>query len=98
MPTEMVLGAEGLEDALVLAYAADGVLPQFLSEQCPPKSAEQVKAEEIKAQEARGNAVMERLMNKQAGEKIEVSHQDMADLTRALDPTSRNEPPKRRFR
>ncbi len=96
-PPEIVLGEEGLEDALVLADVADGVLPQFLSEQRSPKSAVQVKAEEIAAQEARGDAVMERLTNKQAGEEIAISHQDMIDITRTLDPQSRNERPRHRY-
>jgi hypothetical protein len=97
-PPETILGAEEFEDALVLADAADGTLPQFLSEQRPAKTAEQIKMEAIKAQIARADAVMDRLTNKQPSERGETSFQDMVDLTRAMDPISRNEPPRRCFR
>lgn len=97
-PAEELLGDEGLEDALALADAADGVLPQFLAEQRRPKSAEQLAAKEFAAQEARGNAVIERLENKKIDEEITISHQDMVDLTRTLDPYSRSERSKKRFR
>ncbi len=97
-PAEELLDPETLEDELVLADVADGVLPHFLSETRAAKSDTQLKAEEIAAQEARGLAVSDRLVNKQVGQRIEISRQDMVDLTRALDPTSRNERSKKRFR
>ena len=97
-PPEELFDADTLAAELETADIADGVLPRFHSEQCPTKSAAQIKAEEIKLQEARGNAVLERLDANKIDEEIAISHQDMVDLTRTLDPFSRNEPPKRRFR
>ena len=97
-PPEELFDADTLAAELETADIADGVLPRFHSEQCPTKSAAQIKAEEIKLQEARGNAVLERLDANKIDEEIAISHQDMVDLTRTLDPSSRNEPPKRRFR
>jgi hypothetical protein len=97
-PPETMLGAEQLEHELVIADLSDGELPLFLSEQHPPKSAAREAAEKIAVQEARGDAALERIINKRPGEEIEVSHQDMIDITRALDPSSRDELPRRRFR
>lgn len=97
-PAEALLGAETLAEEIALADIADGRLPHFFCEQRSKKSAERLQAEEIAAQEARGEAVLERLDNKKVGERIELSHQDMVDITRTLDPASRNEPPRKRFR
>jgi hypothetical protein len=97
-PAEEILDSEELEQALNIADAADGVLPHFLSEQYPVKSAAQMAADKIAEQEARGNAVLDRLTNKDRDKKITLSHQDMVDITRTLDPASRNEAPRKRFR
>ena len=97
-PAETVLGAQELEHELMIADAADGVLPHFLAEQRSPKSAARMAADEIAAQETRGKAVLERITNKKDGDNIEVSQQDMIDITRTLDPTSRIEQTRGRFR
>jgi len=97
-PAETLLGADVLEDELILADVMDGALPHFLTEQRAPKSAARALADEIAAQEARGEAALERIINKKDGDNIEVSRQDMIDITRTLDPTSRNEQTRGRFR
>lgn len=43
-------------------------------------------------------AVSDRIVAKRVGETLDLTHQDMVDLTRAMDPASRREPPRRRFR
>ena len=97
-PPEALLGADVLENELILADAADGTLPHFLTEQRPPKSAARAAAEGIAAQEARGEAALERISNKKDGDDTGVSHQEMIDISRALDPTTRNEQTRKRFR
>jgi hypothetical protein len=97
-PAETLLGVDVLEDELILADVMDGALPHFLTEQRSPKSAARALADEIAAQDARGEAVLARIIDKKVGEDIEVSHQDMIDITRTIDPSSRDEPPRRRFR
>ena len=97
-PPEALLGAQQFEHELIIADVADGVLPHFFTEQRAPKSAARALADEIAAQDARGEAALERIINKKDGDDIEVSHQDMIDITRALDPTSRNEQKRGRFR
>ncbi len=89
-PPEALLDPEVLEHELKIADVSDGMLPHFLTEQRSPKSAVREAADAIVAQQARGEAVLERITNKKAGEEIEVSHQDMIDITRTLDPTSLN--------
>jgi hypothetical protein len=37
-------------------------------------------------------------MRNQGGKPVDISNQEMIDLTRALDPASRNERPRKRFR
>lgn len=93
-PAEGLLGPETLANEIELADIADGALPRFLSEQRPKKSAEQLKAEEIAAQEERGKAVCERLDQGPA----KLTNQEMADMCRYIDPAGRNEPPRKRFR
>jgi hypothetical protein len=97
-PSETLLDPETLAHELTIADIADGSLPQFLAEQRPPKSAARLQAEADAAQEARGKAAFVRLTNKRADETAVITHQDMVDITRALDPASRKEPPRRRFR
>ncbi|HEX8556356.1 MAG TPA: hypothetical protein VF695_16765 [Sphingomonas sp.] len=55
-PAEAMMTPEDLNDALVLAEVADGVLPRFLTEQRPPKSAAQLKADAAAERTARGAA------------------------------------------
>ncbi len=97
-PPEALLDPEVLEHELTIADIMDGVLPHFLTEQHPAKSAARAAAEAVVAQQARGEAALERITNKAVDDEIEVSHQDMIDITRALDPTSVNDRPRRRFR
>jgi hypothetical protein len=97
-PAETLLDPDTLAHELLIADIGDGALPGFLAEQRPPKSEARLKAEAEAAQAARGEAVNTRLLNKRLGETVEISDQDMLDLTRYLDPASRNERPRKRFR
>ncbi|HEX8124928.1 MAG TPA: hypothetical protein VF548_05035 [Allosphingosinicella sp.] len=93
-PAEELLGRDTLDEELQLADIADGRLPRFLSEQRPPKSAERLEAEALAAQEARGaeaNAKAQRNEGK-LGRREEI------DLCRYLDPASRGERSKKRYR
>ena len=89
-PPEQLLGEDGLAEALDLADAADGVLPRFLSEQRPPKTPEQEVTEAHAAQEARGEAAWRK--------EGPLSNQEFADMCRYVDPASRSEPPRKRYR
>jgi hypothetical protein len=97
-PPQELMDDEEFENALNIADAADGILPQFLSEQRPAKTAAKVAAEKIAEQEARGNATLERLTSNPRGEQNNLSAQDMADMIRVLDPASLNAPSRKRFR
>lgn len=97
-PAGELLDADTLNHELHLADVADGELPHFLREQRPVKSAERLKQEERVAQDARGKEALDRICDKKIGETGNVTHQDMIDITRYLDPASRNEPPRKRFR
>jgi hypothetical protein len=97
-PAETLLDPETLADELTLADAADGNLPRFLAEQRPIKTDARLKAEAHAAQEARGEAVLDRITRNQGGKPVDITNQEMIDLTRALDPASRNERPRKRFR
>jgi hypothetical protein len=97
-PAEEMLGAETLNEELLLADAADGELPRFLSEQRPRKSAETEKAEESFARMKRGEALSKRLDNTKPGEGRELTRQEEADLYFYLDPSSQNDRGRKRFR
>lgn len=97
-PAEELLDAETLNHELYLAELADGELPHFLCEQRPAKSAERLKQEAWAAQEARGKEALDRICDKKPGETGNTTHQDMVDITRYLDPASRNDRPRKRFR
>lgn len=97
-PPEALLDPETFEHELVLAEAADGDLPHFLNEQRRPKSAARIEAEAIAAQEARGEAAIERLENRKAGEPFTTTPQEMIDISCTIDPTSRTERNRARFR
>jgi hypothetical protein len=93
-PPETLLDADTLEHELDLADVADGVLPHFLSEQRPPKSAARAAAEARAAQEARGAEAWEKA---QGGG--ELSRQEFADMCRHIDPIGMAaEKSKRRYR
>jgi hypothetical protein len=89
-PPEQLLGEDGLAEALDVADAADGVLPRFLSEQRPLKTPEQEVTEAHAAQEARGEAAWRK--------EGPLSNQEFADMCRYVDPASRSEPPRKRYR
>ncbi|CAA9519153.1 MAG: hypothetical protein AVDCRST_MAG91-2094 [uncultured Sphingomonadaceae bacterium] len=88
-----LLGPEALDDALVLADAADGELPHFLSEQRPAPTPRQTEARARAAQEARGEAAWDKV---QKGGQI--GDDEFADMCRFIDPTSRAEPSRKRYR
>jgi hypothetical protein len=92
-PPEQLLDEETLEHELILADAADGVLPHFLSEQRPPKSAARLEAEARAARAARGAAACEKASR---GEKL--SDEEFADSCFYLDPIGASEIGRRRYR
>jgi hypothetical protein len=93
-PPEQLLGPDRLARELELADIADGKLPDFLSEQRPPKSPAQEAAEARAAQEKRGEAAWDKLQRKEG----ELSQQEFSDMCRFIDPAGRAEPPRRRYR
>ena len=92
-PPETLLDADTFDDELVLADAADGVLPHFLNEQRAPKSPERLLREKIDDQHARGEAASLRI---DAGEKL--TDAEFADFCHYLDPTYRRELARKRYR
>jgi len=93
-PPETLLDPETLEHELEIADIADGVLPNFLSEQRPPKSAARVEAEARAEQDARGAAAW----NKCERGEGELSRQEFVDMCRHLDPTQATERSRKRYR
>ena len=83
-PPEEMLDPETLEAEIEIAEIADGVLPAFLSEQRPPKSDEQLEAEDIAAQQARGKQAAEK---EDRGEQLD--DHERRDLYHYIDPTYR---------
>jgi hypothetical protein len=97
-PLLELMDAEELQDVLCIADAADGVLPQFLCEQMPIKSSAQEAADDIAASHARGKAALDRMAQLASPAPNIISHQDMVDITRAIDPGCLNQPTRKRFR
>ena len=93
-PPEQLLDPETLADELEVADIADGKLPHFDSEQRPPKTAARIEAEARAAQDARGKAAWEKCQRKDG----ELSREEFADMCRYLDPASRAEKSRKRFR
>lgn len=93
-PPEQLLGPDTLAGELGIADIADGKLPHFFSEQRPPKSAARIEAEARAAQDKRG---AEASKKSKRGEG-ELSREEFTDMCRYLDPTSRNEPSRKRYR
>lgn len=93
-PPEELLGVETFADELDIAEIADGVLPRFLSEQRPVKSAEQLEAEAFAAQLERGKAAYEKA---QRGEGP-LTDEEFRDECIYLDPSQKNERGRKRFR
>jgi hypothetical protein len=92
-PAEELLGPDTLEEELQLADIADGRLPHFLTEQRPPKSAGRLEAEALAAQEARGAEAWAKAQRNE-----ELSRREEIDMCRYLDPASRGERSKKRYR
>ena len=91
-PAQELMAPDELADALVLADVADGMLPHFLAEQRPAKSAERLAAEEAAARTARGAAA---LAKRDAGHAL--TEEEFADECYYLDPVSnarRRRPPR----
>ena len=82
-PPEQLMAAEELTHELLIAHAADGVLPHFLAEQRPPKSDAQLAAEQAAARTARGAAA---LAKREAG--LTLTDEEFADECYFLDPAS----------
>lgn len=82
-PPERLMPPEELADALMLAEAADGVLPHFLHEQRPSKSAVRIADEEHAARDARGAAALAR---HEAGHAL--TDEELADHCYHIDPVS----------
>lgn len=93
-PPEQLLGPEGLADELELADIADGTLPHFLSEQRPRKTAAQEQAAAHAAQDKRGAEAWDKL---ERGEGS-LSRGEFADMCRHIDPASRGERSRKRYR
>ena len=74
-------------------YRQRGKLPHFLNEQRPVPSPRQAEARARAAQEARGEAAWDKL---QKGGQLGTD--EFADMCRFIDPTSRAEPPRKRYR
>ena len=88
-PADALLDADTLDHELLLADVADGTLPHFLREQRHEKSPECLAAEADIESERRGAALcatMDGTPSKKGEPRDPVSHQDMVDITRHLDP------------
>ena len=92
-PPEQMLDPETLDAEIEIAEIMDGTLPPFLSEQRPPKSDEQLEAEAIAAQHARGKEAAEK---EQRGEQLD--DQERRDLYHYIDPTYRHDKGRKRYR
>jgi hypothetical protein len=88
-----LLGPETFADELEIAEILDGKLPHYLTEQRPPKSEARIAAEARAAEEARGAAAWEK--EQQGGA---LSAAEFKDMCRYLDPASRNERSRKRYR
>ena len=93
-PPEELFDPEALAIDLQTADIADGSLPHFFSEQRQPKSEEQLKAEEIAAQEARGKVAWQKSERKEG----ELSGDEFRDMCHYLDPTYRHDKGRKRYR
>lgn len=82
-PPEQLLEPDDLAHELLLAQAADGVLPHFLNEQHPPKSDARIAAEEAAARMKRGEAA---LAKREAGGTL--TDDEFADECYYIDPVS----------
>ncbi|MCH4893806.1 hypothetical protein GO308_11850 [Sphingomonas sp. SFZ2018-12] len=91
-PADQLLDADTLAHELNIAEVADGVLPHFLREQRPPKSAARQAAEDAAAIEKRCLAAIGKF---NSGE--DMTDEEFADACYYLDPAS-NPPPKLRPR
>ncbi len=92
-PPEEMLDPETLDAEIEIAEIMDGTLPPFLSEQRPPKSDEQLEAEDIAAQHQRGKEAAEK---EDRGEQLD--DQERRDLYHYIDPTYRHDKGRKRYR
>jgi hypothetical protein len=93
-PPDQLLEPEALAHELDVADAGDGKLPHFHSEQRPPKTAARIEAEARAAQDARGKAAWEKSQRKEG----ELTREEFTDMCRYLDPASRAEKSRKRYR
>lgn len=92
-PPEQLLDPETLDHELDIADAADGMLPQFFSEQRPARSAAAIAAQAHEERTARGEAA---IAKQEKGEILTDS--EFADFCYALDPISATERSSKRYR
>jgi hypothetical protein len=90
---EEILDAETLEAEIQIAEIMDGTLPHFLSEQCAPKSDEQLEAEKITARHERGRVAREKSLRRE-----KLSRDEFSDMCHYLDPTYRFNKGRKRYR
>lgn len=93
-PPEELLDPETLAQELDNANVMDGTLPQFYSEQRPVKSDARLEAEEIAARDARGKAAWQKMERSEG----KLSDREFKDMCHYLDPTLRNERPRKLYR
>jgi hypothetical protein len=94
-PVDELLDTQTLNDEIAIADSADGMLPGFLFEARPVKSAARLDAEAVAAQQERGKAAYEKQGKLNDGK---LSDDELNDMCAYLDPTQRNERGKKRFR
>lgn len=88
-PAETLLGAETLSNELEIADIMDGRLPQYLTEM----RAEKTEAQLMAARYARGKAASEK-----CDAKVKLSDAEFSDMCFYLDPSSAQDPPRRRYK
>lgn len=93
-PPEQLLGPGELADQLYLADIGDGILPHFFREQRPAKTEAQQAAAARAAQGERGKQAWEKIERKEG----ELSREEWSDMCRYLDPASRGEKSRKRYR
>lgn len=92
-PPPELIDSDQLESDLITAEIADGALPQFLAEQRPEKSPEQLRAEALAAQYERGERANAKLDRGEA-----LSDEELEDLSAFLDPLAAAEEASRKRR
>ncbi|MDB5669007.1 MAG: hypothetical protein JWL74_1957, partial [Alphaproteobacteria bacterium] len=93
-PPGQLIEPEILAHELEVADIADGKLPHFDCEQRPPRTAARIEAEERAAEDARGKSAWEKCQRNEG----ELSREEWRDMCRHLDPASRAEKSRKRYR